>query len=84
MNCLILILIHDLAVVAERSDPVLEVLEVGLPLKMLGLAHEVGPEIAVALANDGNGKLADHVTAHDQDVGLIVFCGVYELAKDAL
>ena len=81
---LVLILIHDLAVVAERSEPVLEALEVGRPLETLGLTHQMRPKAAIALADDGNGEFADHVAAHDQDVGLIVLCGVDKLAEDAL
>ena len=38
----------------------------------------------VALADDGNGELADHVTPHDEDAGLIVLGGIDELAEDAL
>ena len=55
-----------------------------MPLEVLGLAHQVRPKAAVALADDRNGQLADHVTAHDEDVGLIVFCGIHKLAKNAL
>ncbi len=39
---------------------------------------------AIALADDRNGELADHVAAHDEDVRLVVLCGIDELAEDAL
>src|SRR5690349_24451845 len=35
-------------------------------------------------ADDGNGELADHVAAHDEDVSLVMLCGIDELAEDAL
>ena len=84
LNRLVLILIHDLAVVAERSKSVFEALEVGRALQAFGLAHQVRAKAAVALADDRNGELADHVAAHDQDVGLIMLRGIHKLAENAL
>ena len=39
---------------------------------------------AIGLADDRNGEFADHVAAHDEDVRLVVLCGIDKLAEDAL
>src|SRR5579871_5329857 len=50
---------------------------------MFGLAHQIGA-IAIALADDGNGELADDVAAHDQDIDAVMLRRIDEFPEGAL